>query len=58
MNPVVVIQHQTDGHGNYIKCKSVTRKVDVVMLNGRVRDSHGEVWRVRKGGDNRYYTEG
>lgn len=54
----VVIQHRTDGQGQYIPAKTITRKIVQFMMNDRVVDANGECWLVRKGGDGRYYTTG
>ena len=52
----IVVQHRTDGNGNYERCKVVTRTVAKVYSSGKVLDSQGDVWTVRRGMDNRLYT--
>lgn len=54
---ILVVQHATDGHGNYVACKPIERIITHVYMNDKVRDNSGEVWKVRAGADNRYYTQ-
>ena len=57
-DPQIVISLATDGHGNYIGCKPITRTIEYFYLGIplRCKDSAGDVWCVRKGADNKYYT--
>lgn len=53
----LVVQHATDGDGNWRGCKPITRTVAKHYLCGRVLDSAGEPWKVKLGSDGKYYTQ-
>ena len=53
----IVVQHRTNGNGRYEACRVMHgRVVAAVYGQNKVRDSSGDVWKVRRGQDGKLYT--
>ena len=50
------VEHATDGHGKYRNCKKIQRTIAAEYLDGAILDSAGDMWEVRTGDDDHFYT--